>query len=127
MKNYENSWDVLTLEEQSELFLDWAYMLHRALRKCCDSDASSMFYNAVRVMDDAWKHYLTIVRLNINQSDVAGSLRGAAERMHWGDSDVNLLKLIMGYMDDRDWEGMAHYLEEYFQEKEESNPEKPRA
>jgi hypothetical protein len=88
--------------------------LHTALRKCCDSDASSLVWSLVSndATDKAWGEYLDLAwnqLLKSKKGEFHFALKLASEELDYG---PDALKLSMGFLSERDWDGMAAYLEE---------------
>lgn len=90
--------------------------LHTALRKCCDSDATSLLYNVVGLRDKGWLDYCHLALVEIEKEDpkdlvgYSRCLWMAADHLEWGDRERAALKLSMAHLDQQDWEGMAAYL-----------------
>ncbi len=88
--------------------------LHTALRKLCDSPATSAAWNLIYLADDAWKHYLDLAAKNLKgmtADDAWHGLRKAAEEMEYhGKHGYAALYCIFKCFDENDWEGFSGYL-----------------
>lgn len=87
--------------------------LHTALRKCCDSVATSLVYNIVHMCREGWILYLEYAWEALEESTpktVALDLRAAAQRLEWGDTQRNALRISLSMMDDADFEAMAAFI-----------------
>lgn len=95
--------------------------LHTALRKMCDSPASSLVYNVISITRDpggeGWKAYLELVLPEWSkartQKAAAKILSKAAQELEFGTPQRNAIKLSMVHMESDDWDGMAAYFSEW--------------
>ena len=102
--------------------------LHTALRKCCDSDPTSLLWNLFNFIDNGvWKAYLDTIYMDLIVEEKAGTkskdweiLRETSlafrrtleekrdDKIEW--SAVQCLHIVFGMLDDGDWEGFAGFL-----------------
>lgn len=92
-------------------------MLHTALRKHCDTDATSVAYNAIHLeaMNAAWRIFLDAFwkRLpdrGLEAADCVKHAMAAVDDIEWGASDRNLLRLVLARFTVKDWEGCTFCL-----------------
>ena len=96
---------------------EWSELLHVALRKVCDSKATSAAWNLIYLMDEGWEGYLVHLKESLPEAvaQAAGSvsqgLRCAS--MSWkylGSHETVAFYCVLCLVDDTDWEGFASFL-----------------
>lgn len=95
------------------------YTLHVALRKTCDSNATSLVWNLGHIegMDKAIGSYTDQVWEGIKtatKTEIATLLKESIEpSLNWGQSSAHAtLRIAFEMFDENDWEGMAAFLAE---------------
>jgi hypothetical protein len=94
---------------------DLGVYLHTALRKACDSEATSLLYNIIHLCgngpkEDGWAAYLDLAWDALQTDPDPVALRRAAEQLEWGYTEYNALRLAFEHLDDDDLRGMAAWL-----------------
>ena len=101
--------------------------LHTALRKCCDSDPTSIMWNLIQLRDGGvWDEYLDHVWLELEVQkrtgkDWAGALRKASLAFERAICEeglnrklnmnfVVIMDIVFNQFDDGDWKGYASFL-----------------
>jgi hypothetical protein len=94
---------------------------HTALRKGCDSDATSAMWNAIHVVPngtmtpyyDAMKAVLTNGKKYQTVDEFVSDMRDAWQSAEkWGDSSRALIQCLAKMFSDRDWRGALGYFYE---------------
>ena len=98
--------------------------LHAALRKFCDSSATTIAWNVINLMKEPdWNSYLDWVYLKMpseahNQADLAGALKTISlswsdiKQTSWvGNYQVRILQSSFKLFSSKDWMGYAALLE----------------
>ncbi len=88
--------------------------LHTALRKACDTEATTLTWNIINIIKQGWLDYLDLVgsewdRVKTKQEAIE-LLQSSAEELEFGCSERNSLKLSFRYFDSDDWEVFGAYL-----------------
>ena len=96
---------------------DLGECIHTALRKCCDSPATSAAWNVIYLTDEGWGHYLDVAFQNLKgatEDNAWQRLRSAAEAMDFmGNHGRSALYSIFRCFTEDDWKGFASFLCEY--------------
>lgn len=103
--------------KNQERLTDLGINLHTALRKCCDSEPTSLVYNLISIeaFDEAWLQYLGEV-IALGEPVTVPKLKAAVKALEWGNAERNVLKLSLQAFSDDDWAGfIAFEGEEYAQ------------
>lgn len=100
---------------------DWGEALHTALRKLCDSTATTIAYNAIAVMEESWHHYVEHVRNTLRKDDVLHeelrrvSLQWNCHQPSFMGKErhlANILACSFKLFSIADWQGFAGFLEQ---------------
>ena len=97
---------------------EYGASLHTALRKCCDSNWTSVAWNAVHLMDMGWLSYVRYIvsQKPLNADDLNRASIIWAEKVALAKLTGNALygtqvfRIALRNFDEADWEGMAEYL-----------------
>lgn len=91
--------------------------LHTALRKCCDSEPTSLAYNLISMeaFTPAWLQYLNLV-IEQGAPYTIPKLQQAAKDLGWGSAESNALRLVFGLLSDDDWAGFIAFQQEVQEE-----------
>ena len=97
---------------------DFHHLLHRGLRKGCDSGASSLLWNLVYVTDDlpaldkAWNTAVDILfaRYTQNPEKFFDNIREILDEIDWGDRYKNLVHCALEELDESDWFGLNMFF-----------------
>ena len=101
---------------------EYGYLMHTALRKCCDSTPTSIAWNAVHLLGPTWATYCS-------RCSEAGAVTGEALLKVFEEHGLNtddrekdpkgewyarsILDMAFEQFDEGDWDGMASYLRSY--------------
>lgn len=120
---------VMSFKDQ---YCEVGYVLHTALRKCCDSRPTSLAWNVVSLVGPAWTYYCQLVTKQLlageypvqAASKAAIDLDGAfaarhEEGMEWlrqvdGPCQLQVLIFILEEFSDLDWECFVSYIDADF-------------
>lgn len=105
-----------------------AEALHVALRKCCDSNPTSILWNLIHLMDEGtWEKYLDHAWIAFQIADGTDeqywqALRRASlafnDQIHrqriskLDHHSITIMDIVFEQFTDRDWQGFAAYLSE---------------
>lgn len=104
--------------------MDLGSCLHTALRKACDSNATSLAYNLIHLddmnhvwlhwLDGLWKEFCKLLEATqegVCQEELLTCCREASSEpyLEFGSADHNCLRLAFANFDDDDWMGMLAY------------------
>lgn len=94
--------------------------LHTALRKACDSHATSLAWNLVYLIPDArWDRYLDFIHEAMKSTSPENRLEMLKKRSLELPSEDNAfvcLRLTFEMFDGKDWKGYGVYLSEVYSE-----------
>lgn len=87
--------------------------IHTAMRKICDSDASSLAYNVIHLCKEGWTAYLDLVWDELrSKKPLWQCARDAARHLDYGSAERNALRLSFALMNQADWESAVSFLED---------------
>jgi len=104
--------ELLEDEKRLQPLEDLGWNLHAALRKCCDSDPTSLVYNLICMdaFSATWLNYLEAV-LAQDQPVTVEKLKNAAKSLAWGTAESNALRIAFRAFSDDDWAGFIYFAE----------------